>query len=105
MIIVTRFMPATDTLGERVTAHVLGRHAKKMSATVAWKSTLHSGQNHRRALGKLLQRLQNNGDVKGQHDCVQAEVLDGTRYWAVQVLPSTHRTVEDLVNYFKELEC
>jgi hypothetical protein len=43
--------------------------------------------------------------VKGQHDCVQAEVLDGTRYWAVQVLPSTHRTVEDLVNYFKELEC
>lgn len=102
MIVITKFMPATDTLGERVQATVLGRHARKMHATVPWRSTLHSAQNHRRALGKLLQRLRNNGDVKGEHLCTQIELIGTERYWAVQVIPSISRQVDGLIQYFEE---
>lgn len=102
MIIITKYMAAAGTLPARVQATVLGRHARKMHATVPWRSTLHSAQNHRRALGKLLKRLMANGDVKGLHDCVQVELRGTERYWVVQTLPSTHRTVEETIQYFEE---
>lgn len=102
MIVITKFMPATDTLGERVQATVLGRHARKMHAVVAWNGHLHSAQNHRRALGKMLQRLRANSDVKGVHICAQAYTDGSTRYWVVATMPSTHRSVEELIKYFEE---
>ena len=102
MIIVTKFMDKTATLPARVQATVLGRHGRKMHATVPWRSTLHSAQNHRRALSKLLKRLRGSGDVKGLHDCVQVEVIGIERYWAVLRGTLSYHSVDETIRSFEE---
>ena len=102
MIIITKFMDKTATLPARVQATVLGRHARKMHAVVPWRSSLSSRDNHRKALGKLLMRLNNNGDVQCRHNCAQAYTVDSTRYWVVATMPSIVRPVEDLIKYYEE---